>query len=61
MANSPYIGEVFFQLLLNMDFLRTTALRKHMYLSNDQDPLFLIPLKRFKSQQDNFNQERVLA
>ncbi len=37
------------KLIQGTDFLKFTSLRKHIEFSNHDDPLFLIPLRKFKN------------
>lgn len=47
--NSEYCTEIVRKIVQGTDFLRFTLLRKHIEFSNSDDPLFLIPLKKFRN------------
>jgi hypothetical protein len=46
---SEYVSEILQKLVQDTDFLRFTALRKHIEFSNGDDPLFLVPLRKFQN------------
>lgn len=47
--NSEYCTEIVRKIVQGTDFLRFTLLRKYIEFSNSDDPLFLIPLKKFRN------------
>ena len=48
-ARSEYVSEILQKLVQDTDFLRFTGLRKHIKFSNADDPLFLVPLRKFQN------------
>lgn len=45
--DSPYFAEILTKLGQDVDFLRLSALRKFIEFSNHNDPLFMVPLRKF--------------
>lgn len=46
---SEYTSSILQRLVQSTDFLKFTALRKYIEFSNSDDPLFLVPLRKFQN------------